>query len=186
MILELQANLVTVAQLPGEMLNLVAHNLSTQPSLATEAPEIAITSASDKIAFSVKLGRVGHLAFHYRGLLVDSVMPILKSTKTTLKGGTIDLAANGSYLADGTIDLPVAATIRNSTLSLGGRDTNVPNFTLPIGLTGSLDNPRIKVDAKSLGNLALKAGTDALKEKATEKLKDKAGGLLNSLLGGKK
>ena len=95
--------------------------------------------------------------------------------------------ANGTYnTTTGEVDLPLQATINNSMLSLGGRDTKVSTFTLPIGLTGALDNPRIKVDAKSLGDLALKAGTDALKEKATEKLQDKAGGLLDKFLGGKK
>jgi hypothetical protein len=127
----------------------------------------------------------GALAFHYRGLPVDTVMQSLKST-ATLKGGTIDLAASGRYFpGSGTIELPIEATIRESTLSLGGRDTKVNRFTLPIGLSGSLDNPRIKVDAKSLGDLALKAGTDALKSKATEKLQEKAGGLLDRLRGGK-
>lgn len=73
--------------------------------------------------------------------------------------------------------------MRNTTISLGSRDTKVSSFTLPIGLAGQLDNPRIKIDAKSLGDLALKAGTDALKEKAAEQLKGKAGGLFNKLLG---
>jgi len=72
----------------------------------------------------------------------------------------------------------------NTTLSLGGRGTNLSSFTLPIGLSGPLDNPRIKVDAISLGDLALKAGQDALKEKATEQLKGKVGGLFDKLLGG--
>lgn len=193
LISEIQANKVTVAQLPGEVLNIVAHNLSTQPGLATGAPEITITSASDKVGFQAKFGGLSAttgdniLAFHYRGVPVDSVMKNLKSTATTLKGGTIDLAASGRYFTTtGEVDLPLKATINNSTLSLSGRDTKVSSFTLPIGLTGSLDNPRIKVDAKSLGDLALKAGTDALKEKATEKLKEKAGGIFDSLIGGKK
>ena len=192
LIAELQANGVTVAQLPGEMLDITARNLSTQPALAEGAPSITITSASDRVGFSAKLGGVGTtasdgaIAFHYRELPVDTVMQSLKSTATTLRGGTIDLAASGRYFpGSGTIDLPIEATIRGSTLSLGGRDTKVNNFALPIGLSGSLDHPRIKVEAKSLGDLALKAGTDALKDKATEKLQEKAGGLLDRLRGGK-
>lgn len=192
LIAELQANGVTVAQLPGEILDITARNLSTQPALAEGAPSITVTSASDRVGFSAKLGGVGTtasdgaIAFHYRELPVDTVMQSLKSTATTLKGGTIDLAASGRYFpGSGTIDLPIEATIRGSTLSLGGRDTKVNNFALPIGLSGSLDNPRIKVEAKSLGDLALKAGTDALKDKATEKLQEKAGGLLDRLRGGK-
>ena len=91
---------------------------------------------------------------------------------------------------DGSIDLPLEATLQDTTLTVGGRAQKVSNFTLPIGLTGSLSNPKIKVDAKALGNLALKAGTDALKQKAGEKLQealgDKAGGLLKGLFPEKK
>ncbi len=190
LISELQANKVTVNQLPGEVLNIVANNLSTQPGLASGSPKISITSASDKVAFEADFGGISAsggdnaLSFHYRGLPVDQVMGSLKSTKTTLKGGTIDLAASGRYFtSSGAIDLPLEATLNNTIISLGGRDTKVSTFSLPIGLTGQLDNPRIKVDAKSLGDLAIKAGTDALKEKATEQLKEKAGGLFNQLLG---
>lgn len=191
LISELQANQVTVSQLPGEVLNIVAHNLSTQPGLAGGSPKVSINSESDNVAFEADFGGISAtggdnaLSFHYRGIPVDQVMGSLKSTKTTLKGGTIDVAASGRYFTtSGTIDLPLKATLHDTTLSLAGRDTKVSSFTLPIGLAGSLDNPRIKVDAKSLGDLALKAGTDALKEKATEKLKEKAGGLFNKLLGG--
>lgn len=67
-------------------------------------------------------------------------------------------------------------------MNLGGRATKVSSFTLPIGLTGSLSNPRINVDAKSLGDLALKAGTDALKDKAAGKLGDKAGEFFRMLV----
>lgn len=192
LISELQANGVTVAHLPGEVLDITARNLSTQPALAEGAPAITIRSASDRVGFSATLGGVGTtasdgvMAFHYRDLPVDTVMQSLRSTATSLKGGTIDLVASGRYHAgSGTIELPIEATIRGSTLSLGGRDTAVSRFTLPIGVSGALDNPRIKVDAKSLGDLALKAGTEALKSKATEKLQEKAGGLLDRLRGGK-
>ncbi len=171
----------------------MAHNLSTQPGLAQGSPKIDITSASDKIAFQADFGGISAaggdnaLSFHYRDLPVDEVMSSLKSAKTTLKGGTIDLAASGRYFSTtGAIDLPLKATLHDTTLSLGGRDTKVSSFTLPIGLSGQLDNPRIKVDAKSLGDLALKAGKDALKEKAAEQLKGKAGGLFDKLLGGEK
>jgi len=189
LISELQANKVTVSQLPGEVLSIVANNLSTQPSLAHGSPKISVTSASDKVSFEADFGGISGgdnaLSFHYRGLSVDQVMGSLKSVKTTLKGGTIDLAASGRYFTtSGAIDLPLEATLRETTISLGGRNAKVSSFTLPIGLTGQLDNPRIKVDAKLLGDLAIKAGTEALKEKATEKLKDKAGSLYNKLLGG--
>lgn len=193
LISELQANKVTMTSLPGESLDFTAHDLSTQPALADGAPELVVTSASDKLGFHAKFaglsrgGGENTLGFHYRGLPVDTAMAQLKLGGTTLSGGTIDLTSDGRYnAADGTIDLPLETTLHDTTLTLNGRATPISNFTLPIGLTGTLANPRIKVDAKSLGNLALKAGEDALKQKAQEKLKDKAGGLFDSLLGGKK
>ncbi|MFM1851767.1 MAG: hypothetical protein RIS54_1451 [Verrucomicrobiota bacterium] len=148
---------------------------------------------SDRVGFAAKFAGLSAatgantLRFHYRGLPVDQVISALKSTKTTLKGGTIDIATEGTYdAATGNVDLPLTRTIHDTTLSLNGRDTKVSRFSLPIGVTGSLDNPRIKVDAKSLGDLALQAGKDALKEKAAGELKGKAGGLLDGLLRSKK
>ncbi len=194
LVTELRAAGVTVRQLPGEKLDITARNLSTQPGLAGGAPEISITSASDRLGFNARFNGLSAapgentLAFHYRALPVDRVMQDLKvSGGTVLAGGTIDLAATGRYLAqDGAIDLPLQATLKDTTLSLGGRANKISSFTLPIGLTGSLSNPRIKVDAKSLGDLALKAGTEALKEKAAGKLQeqlgDKAGDFFKKLV----
>jgi uncharacterized protein (TIGR03546 family) len=198
LITELVAGQVTFKQLPGEKLDITARNLSTQPSLAGGAPEITITSASDRLGFNAKFNGVSALngentlVFHYRGVPVDSVMSNLKvSGGTMLTGGTIDLAATGRYFAnDGAIDLPLQATLKDTTLSLGGRAQKISNVALPIGLTGSLSNPKIKVDSKALNNLALKAGTDALKEKAGEKLQealgDKAGNFLKGIIPEKK
>lgn len=190
LITELLAAGVTVSLLPGEKLDLRARNLSTQPGLAGGAPELSITTASDRLGFNAKFNGLtaasgeNTLAFHYRALPVDRVMQDLKvSGGTVLTGGTIDLSATGRYLsAGGAIDLPLQATLKDTTMNLGGRATKVSSFTLPIGLTGSLSNPRIKVDAKSLGDLALKAGTGALKEKAAEKLGDKAGEFFKKLV----
>lgn len=198
LITELVAGQVTFKQLPGETLDITARNLSTQPGLAGGAPEIVITSASDRLGFNAKFDGLSALkgdntlAFHYRDVPVDGVMANLKvSGDTVLSGGTIDLAATGRYFAEGgAIDLPLEANLKNTTLTMGGRAQKVSAFTLPIGLTGSLSNPKIKVDAKALGNLALKAGTDVLKQKAGDKLQesigDKAGGFLKGLIPEKK
>ncbi len=190
LIRELRAEGVTVSQLPGEKLTITAHNLSTQPSLTGGAPELVITTASGRLGFKAGFGGLSAaqgdntLAFHYRGVPVDDVAKNLKiSGGTVLSGGTVDLSATGRYFAgDGSIDLPLQATLKDTTLTLGGRATKISSFTLPIGLTGSLSNPRIQVDAKLLGDLALKAGTDALKEKAAEKLQEKFGDKAGDLL----
>lgn len=197
LVTELTAAGVKVSQLPGESLDITARNLSTQPSLAGGAPEIVITTPGNRLGFNAKFsglsaGRGDNtLAFHYRGLPVDRVMQELKvSGGTALAGGTIDLAGSGRYLArDGAIELPLRATLKDTTMTLGGRPTRVSSFTLPIGLAGSLSNPRIQVDATSLRDLALRAGADAVKEKAAEKLQeklgDKAGDFFKKLVPGK-
>ncbi len=198
LITELQANGVKVSQLPDETLNITARNLSTQPGLAPGAPEVVITSTSDRLGFQAAFsglsaaGGDNVLAFHYRELPVDSIMGDLKvSGGTLLTGGTLDLAATGRYFAaGGEVELPLKATLHNTTLTVAGRVVPVSNFTLPVGLAGSLSNPKIQVDGGALGDLVRRAGTDALRERATEEIQkslgDKAGGLLKGILPGKK
>lgn len=190
LIRELRAAKVTLQQLPGESLDVTARNLSTQPSLAGGAPEIAITSASDRLGFKATFsglsaaGGDNPIAFHYRGLPVDAVAQDLKiSGGTVLSGGTIDLAGRGRYLgAGGAIDLPLEATLKDTRINVGSRPTKIARFALPIGLAGSLANPTITVDAKALGNLAVQAGTEVLKEKAGEKLQEALGGRAGDFL----
>ncbi|HEX2860651.1 MAG TPA: hypothetical protein VHN79_03385, partial [Lacunisphaera sp.] len=127
LIRELTAGEVTFTRLPGEKLDITARNLSTQPSLAGGAPEISITSASDRLGFKAAFNGLSAtpgentLAFHYRGIPVDRVMSDLKvSGGATMAGGTIDLAATGRYFAqNGDIDLPLEATLKDTTLTVG-------------------------------------------------------------------
>ncbi len=194
---ELTAADVKVAQLPGELLQLTARHLSTQPALLDKAPELHLTSASDRLQFHATLAGLGatpganQLTFHYRNLSVDDVMQrINTSGSAVLKGGTIDLAGSGQYfIADGRIEFPLEATLRNTSLNVGGRATKLSQFVLPITLSGSLSNPRVKVDSSALRKLAVQAGTEAIKEKATEKIQDaigdKAGDFFKRLSPGK-
>jgi len=57
----------------------------------------------------------------------------------------------------------------------------VDKMILPIGLSGPLDNPRIKVDQKLLTDALAKAGLN----KAVSEAKTKAGELIDKELGGK-
>jgi uncharacterized protein (TIGR03546 family) len=203
---ELVAEKVRAAQFPDETLDIVARNLSTHPSLLGEAPQITIRSSGDSFQFETLLasfdptpGR-NQLRLDYRGLSTDEVAGNLVIDGTRpIQGGTIDIAFDGTWeVQDGVqIQLPLIATLHNVTLSLPHVDsTRVERLTLPIGLEGSLDSPRIVVDEKLLADALVKAGAAA----AVQQLKDKAGeaisrevgdkigeqgkGVLDSILGG--
>ena len=182
---QLEADKVRATWLPDETLTIRGHNLSTQPWLSDAVAAIEVSSSKDTAGFSVKAGAMTQLAAHYRGIPAAQITEALK--QPLLNGGTVDLAFNGSYSTmDGSIDLPLNITLHNTTVQVAGRAVPLDNFTLPVGLTGSLSSPRVKVDSDQLGRIAKQAGTQLLKDKASEAIGDKAGGLLKGLLGGGK
>ena len=184
-----------VAQLPEETLDVTGENLSTQPGLVPTAPSIRVTSSKDTLGFNAALGAAAAgsapstLAFHYRGLPVDRVAGSLVREGGTppLAGGTLDLSGSGQFNpGPGTIDIPLDITLHDTTVSIGGRQTKLSQFTLPVGLAGPLDAPGLKVDQNQLGKIAASAGKAILQEKAKDALSEKAGGILGGFLGGKK
>jgi uncharacterized protein (TIGR03546 family) len=186
---DLQADNVTAAWLPDETLAIHARNMSTQPWLVDAPASIAITSSANTAGLTVQAGSTSRLAAHYRGVPAATVSGALKrdSAEPLLEGGTVDVAFDGTYSAvDGTIDWPLDVTLHDTTVRLAGKAVPLNNFTLPIGLTGSLGSPRIKIDQNQLGRIAKQAGTQLLKDKASEAIGEKAGGLLKGLLGGSK
>jgi len=205
---ELVADKVRVAGMPEDTLNITATNLSTHPRLLGREPEVHIRSTSDTKGLDLGLGSLAvsggsnTINFFYRGLPTDDVAGELElGGDAPLKGGTIDLAASGSWIRSGGIqlNLPLTASLHHATLSLpGGGPTEIDNFTLPIAVTGLIDNPRVRITDKALQDALVKAGVDRAKaaltgeaKKAIDKeLGDKAGEegkkLLDSILGGGK
>ncbi|MCF3649899.1 hypothetical protein [Synoicihabitans lomoniglobus] len=186
---DLEADNVKAAWLPEETLAIHARNLSTQPWLVDAPASVEITSSGNTAGLTVQAGSTSRLAAHYRGVPAATISDALKrdSAEPLLDGGTVDLAFDGTYSAiDGTIDWPLDVTLHHTTARIAGRAVPLDNFTLPIGLTGALDSPRIKLDQNQLGRIAKQAGTQLIKEKATEAIGEKAGGLLKGLLGGSK
>lgn len=195
LVTRLHAGEVRAAQVPGETLDVTAENLSTQPRLVAAAPSITITSSRDTLGFEARLGgasaaaATSSLAFHYRGIPVDEVAGSLANDGGTppLAGGTLDLAGSGAYHpGPGTIELPLEITLHDTTVSVGGRQTRLSRFVLPVGVAGPLDAPRLNIDQNQLGKIAASAGKAILEEKARDALGEKAGGLLEGFLGGKK
>ncbi|WP_221030393.1 hypothetical protein [Actomonas aquatica] len=191
---ELDATGVRADWLPnGETLSIQGHNLATQPWLLDTPSRIEITSSGQTLALSVAAGVSNELTARYRGLPTEKLAGALKSSRSgtpLLEGGTVDINLSGSYDAtDGTIDVPMELTLHDTTAHLVGKDVPLNNFSLPVGLRGSLENPAIRVDPDLVTRIAKQAGTQLLRDKVGDKLGDKAGGLLNGLgglLGGKK
>jgi len=108
----------------------------------------------------------------------------------------MDVAAKGDWRRMGAlvVDLPLQVTLHNTTVTVpGGQATQVENLPLAIGVTGPLDNPKIKLDDAGMTKALANAGVSVLKQKAGEEISKQLGdkvpgeakGLLNSFLGGK-
>lgn len=189
LISNLFADNVTASWLPEETLNISAKNLSTQPGLVSASAGIEITSSGGTTGISIDAGTTTRITAHYNGISADTVGTALQKdgANPPLKGGTIDVAFQGTYsTTDGSIDWPLDVKLNDTTVQIAGREIPLNNFTLPIALTGSLGSPTIKIDKNQFGKIAQQAGTQLLKEKAGEVLGDKAGGLLKGLFGGAK
>jgi hypothetical protein len=207
-VLELTADQVRTTELPNETLSITARNLSTHPALLGKAPELRIESSGQTVQFATQLARfaptpsANSLSLNYRGLPTDRVASQLVVSGTQpISGGTIDLALEGTWeVQNGVqVNLPLQATLKQVTLSLPNLEpTRLDQLILPIGLVGSLDSPRIRVDQKAFADALVKAGAgkvvDQLRGQAEEtitreigeKLGDQGKGVLKDILGGQK
>ncbi len=207
---DLVAEGVTASQLEGEVLDIRGTNLSTHPHLVEGATKLEVRSRSGKLEADVSLAGAGGtgadsgLHFAYSGLSADMIGSALAvGGQAPMQGGTVDVAMTGKWHKGrvGYIHMPLDVTLHNTTLSVpgipGAGAAKVERFTLPIGLRGPIDNPRIMVDEKRLADALVQAGAGKLVEKgqkevekAAEKALDKvggsAGGILGGLLGGDK
>lgn len=196
-IAELIAQKVKTQHLPGETLDVVAHNLSTHPHLLDAAPSIDVHSSADTLKLALNLvgisaaGGQSTIDFAARNLPVDAIASALAGTGTSgapMTGGSLDalLSGNWSIAQGGELDLPLQVNLRDTTLNLGGRSQKVSQFGLALGLSGPMDNPHIKLDEKQLADALVKAGAgelaneakakaDAEIQKATGKLTEKLG-----------
>lgn len=188
---ELLIEKMRVAGLGSETLDVSARHLSTHPALLEKVPEIVVGSSSNTLDFRLALGQFAPqptnnlIQFAYRGLPTDLIAGDLKiAGQQPLRGGTIDLGGQGQWGRGPQgiqVDIPLQATLHNVSLTLPtGDTTQVEEFVLPIGLSGPLDSPRIKVDDSGLSQALLSAG----KQRAVSELQNRAGELLDKEVGG--
>ena len=188
---ELIINGMSVPQVAGETLDIKANNLSTQPWLLAGAPAIVANSSSNSLALNLVMGESAATKsenifdLKFNGLETDTVASGLKlGGEQTLSGGTMDLLMKGSWKTAGgvSVNLPLNVTLHNAKLNIPQlQNATVETLTIPIGIEGPLDQPRIKTDTKQFADALAKAGLNAAK---TE-VKDRAMKELNKQLDGK-
>jgi len=206
---ELVVEGLTSTRLEGEVLDLVASNLSSHPGLLDEAPRISLVSRSGRVVFEAGLGQLAAgggangLRFELRGLPTGALADSLRvGGEPLLEGGTLDLALAGDWSAGdvGMIDLPLQVTLHDARLRLPELGaTTLSELSLPLGLRGPIDDPRVTLDRDVLADALRAAGeaelagrvTAAAEEKVDElvgsgvkKLEEKLGEELGGKLGG--
>ncbi|UOD35687.1 hypothetical protein DSN97_05065 [Deferribacteraceae bacterium V6Fe1] len=179
-ITKLKADNVKVQDiLSGETLTIQLNEISDKPYLVNNPPMLSVKSSKDTFELEMALhemaakGGASKLTFALNKLEADNVFKSIKlKTNNPLKGGYVSVKGAGSIFteSDVNIDMALDITLEDSTLTvpkLG--EQKIEKLIFPIYLTGSLDNPRVKVDTKSITE-QLKGG---LKDQLKEKVKDK-------------
>lgn len=170
-VVELLAEMVRTNALNGETLDIRASNVSTHPYLLPEPPSVSIESSGKTLRLRLELGEVcasggkNSVDFVYRGLAVEGVAKNLAGGGSPpIDGGTIDLALQGSIQTRHGVylDLPLQVTLHNTTMSVGGKQAPVNQFTISLGLRGPIDNLRIRIDGAKFSEALVAAGAGAL------------------------
>jgi len=183
---ELVAEKVQTTALEGETLDILANNISTQPFLLNGTPTLKIESSGQTLHVSLALGAVSAgggdnaVRFAYRGLPVDRIADSLDVSGTKpISGGTMDVTLEGTIRTRGGayIDMPLQVTLHNTTIAISGAGSApVDELTIPLGLRGPIDNPRIRIDDSKLADALVAAGAGVLANKvrgrADELIKD--------------
>jgi uncharacterized protein (TIGR03546 family) len=213
---ELVVDGLAVEGVGDRVFDLVGANLTSHPRLVDGAPRVELTSRDGAVNLVADLaplsagGGDGQLALRWTGLSVDAAMAQLSLDEPPFSGGTLDLELDGSWLDGrvGWIDLPLRATLRGTTVSVGGmQPQQLDELVLPIGLVGPIERPRVRFDTAALqealvasgkaelasqlggaldgelGELGEKLGLD---EGLEEQLSEGTKGLLQGVLGGSK
>ncbi|BBB32647.1 conserved hypothetical protein [Thermotomaculum hydrothermale] len=172
-------NIKTLDLLKEETLKLKMKEISTNPNLSPIAPEIHIKSSKNTFDFngiftglSSQKGE-NNFNFSVNKIDTDKLLQSIKlKNQNTLKGGTITISGKGKIFEkqDVMIDAVLNITIENSLMKISKLgEEKVEKLEFPLYLTGKLDNPKVKVDTKTL----LKQIKSVWKDKAKEKLNKK-------------
>ena len=168
LIREVVAEGLQSAQLDG-LVDVRLLNLSTQPALVDEATRLTLQSEDGRLDVDVALGGASAAAtdntlrFALLGVATESVAGSLEvSGEPVIAGGSIDFVLDGQWAGGqvGQLDLPLDVTLNGVTVALPTGARRVDQLTLPFGLRGPLDDPRVSFDDDALQQ-ALLAGVEA-------------------------
>jgi uncharacterized protein (TIGR03546 family) len=183
LIRDLTAERVRTRHLEDDTLDITGQNLSTNPRLVPEAPRLSIRSSSGDLVFDLVLGAAAalqasnDLELVYRNLPSDVIgRQLAISGEPPVSGGTFDFETSGR-LSKIDSDLPLRVTLRNTTLTIPGvGQTDIDELTLPIGIRGAIDNPRVSFDDRDLADALAAAGRRELESRLRQELSDRIGG----------
>lgn len=189
-----------------ETLNIYATNLSTDPSLVDEQPNIKVSSSNDSLSIDVSLKRSAFaedknlLKLAIKNRSVDETIKDLDLGKyAVLTGGTWRVGIDGGWNIDD-INLPLVFEIQNTDLTIPSIGKTIKDQTLPITffVNGPMDSPRLSLDAeklaattlaiakKELGDAAVDALRGKLKDSIGSEWSDKIEGVTGGIFGGDK
>ena len=191
---ELVVDSLQVDAIPGRTFDLRGSALSTHPALVDAPPRVELVSRDGAIGFEVDLapasrgGGDGALRFHWKGLALDDAMAQLKlSGAPPFQGGTIDLELGGAWDKGriGRLNLPLRVTVRDTIFTYKGVEpTRIDELPLTIGISGSLDAPRIHFDASALTDALVAAGKKELANQVRSRISGEVGEKLDELAEG--
>lgn len=194
---------MTSADVPGEVFDARAENVSTQPWLVDGAPKVTVRSRSGLYEADITLGSAARgggnstLLLARRDMPAERVAAALRAggEQPLLAGGTVDAVIEGAFRPDW-INLPLNVLVKNSTVTLPGAGAaRVDELRLPIGVTGPLDAPMLDIDAEAWGTAFAQAGATQLAnelrgevqeeiDRARDKVEEKIGDEVRDRLGG--
>jgi hypothetical protein len=183
----------TTSLLVGETLDIQLRNLSTQPHLVEKGPALSIQSQDKTIDLALALdavasqGGANRLKVVLLNLPADDLVEQLASGAGVASGGTVDIRVEGNIEDKGGawVDLPVAVTLRNSTINFSGQKIPIKRMEIPVRINGPLDNLGILLSEEKLFVSLSKAAGGALADKAKgmvgEELEKATSGLMSQI-----
>lgn len=183
---------LTTTLYPGETVDILVTDLSTQPHLISSGPSLTAKSSGGTMNLSLALngvskkGGVNDILFELKDLKVDELKDLLlfQDDENQISGGTVDIRLQGNIEdRDGAwIDLLLSIILHNSEIKIKNQKLPVDQLELPVQLKGPLDRPRVIVDKKKLTSSLSRLLEDSAKSKAKKAVKKKIDKVKDSFL----
>ena len=161
----LDVNGITTGDESGRVYDIHAQDVSTHPWLTPNPAQAHVKSQDGNFDASFVLDETVAFEAKLTNLNADEVAAGLSTPEPLMRGGTLDATITGS-IGPGpirAIDLPLVVNLHNTELELPNiGSSDVREFTLTIGVLGSLNDPQIFVDPDALSQALSDAGANEL------------------------